>query len=132
MTRTFLSSLVIVVLMGSVAEAGHRRDRHCVPRDPPRFPRLQAIIVAYQRTPSTLPNRPSGSVALDLTFTGFSYWGTASLQTVAMGAPQAIRLGRVLLLGTPTPGHPLDTLLWVTSPTLLFARNALRELRRLR
>lgn len=94
---------------------------------PPRYPRLAAFaqpaVPALNWPGYVLPgvynNRPLARI-LPVTVQGalavMSFIDTPALLAVGNAGPPAIRLAHVLLNGTPTPGEPLQTMLFIASP----------------
>jgi len=94
----------------------------------PRFPRLAAFAQPaaplFNRPGYVLPGVNSGrplARVLPKVIQGamgvMTYFNVPALTAVGSAVPPTIRLAHVLLNGSPTPGQPLQTLLFVASPT---------------
>lgn len=89
----------------------------------PSYPTIPGV-------PSTQPLVSNGVRALgNGAILGLGFAGSDTLTNVAYGIGPAIRLGRVLVAGSPYPGDRKDTLLWIASPTVIQAREFIRERR---
>lgn len=128
---------VIALTVVSCADAGPFRRRAepecqaCPPVEEPRFARLMAPrpIPPYITNPGPFTDRPVLRLVVRAGFAGMVLAQSEAISWVGFGVPRAIRAGRVLLLGSPTPGRPGATALWVASPTLLWAYEKVRERR---
>lgn len=131
MRRGMLAGVLLLVAAGSAnaGPLGRRSDCDECPREP-RFPRLAGLTgtPSYVTNPGPLADRPilrnavrAGLFAL--------YLGNDTMDWVAFGVPRAIRAGRVILYGSPTPGRPAATALYIASPALLRAFEFVRARR---
>ncbi|OWK43006.1 hypothetical protein FRUB_02605 [Fimbriiglobus ruber] len=65
---------------------------------------------------------------VELTFTVFAYM-SMPYTAIGMAAPVAIRSAHALLNGSPYPGQPRRTLLWIASPFAVRVVDKIRERR---
>ena len=104
---------------------------------PPRYPRLAAFALpAMPRTtggyhlPGYYNGRPLARVlpvAVEVTWAVLSFLDPVGLNATGTAAPIAIRALHVLLNGSPTPGYPGQTLLFIGNSYAAEARARLTQ-----
>ncbi len=144
--RTLILATLTTLVVGQDAAAQHRAwGRRPVASPyaesaiapPPRFPRLAAFALpAMPRTtggyhlPGYYNGRPLARVlpmAVEITWAVLSFLDPVGLNATGTAAPIAIRALHVLLNGSPTPGYPGQTLLFIGNSFAAEARARLTQ-----
>ena len=133
--RTTLLAAMVVLAVAAPADAqifGRRANSDPLPEA--RFPRLAAFArpVGPIRDGYRLPAADRSVVAAGapqaLSATVFVMaFMPPPLDVIGFVTPRAIRLTHVVLNGSPTPGRPIQTVLWVASPLAADIRTRFRE-----
>ena len=131
MRRAVLAGVLLLVVGGTAnaGPLGRRSDCDECPREP-RFPRLAGLTgtPSYVTNPGPFADRPILRNAVRFGLFAL-YLGNDAMDWTAFGVPRAIRAGRVVLYGSPTPGRPGATALYIASPALLRAFEFVRARR---
>jgi hypothetical protein len=132
MRHTVLAGFALLLTADTATAQGRRiltsPSRATTYLPPPPFPRLAALaqpaVPLVGRPGYVLPGVHNGrplARALPFVIQGtasvFSFFDGTALMPIGNGVPPAIRALHVLLNGTPTPGQPLQTLLFIAQPT---------------
>lgn len=135
--RTLIVAALLVLATGSAASAQDRPrlfgrrvvdspSRNTLSLPPPQYPRLAAFAQPagpFGRQGYVLPGVENGRplaravpLAVQSALFVLSFLDPVPLYAVGNGLPPAIRLAHVMLNGTPTPGQPGQTLLFIANP----------------